>query len=57
MIGNTQKKIGKGPYRLEPTILKITDEISVFIYSSLFLDNSLLCKKIVDFLLFILTNN
>ena len=46
-----------GPDRLELTILKITGKISVVIYSLLFLDNNLLCQKIVDFLLVILTNN
>ena len=43
--------------RLESTILKITGKIFVVIYSLLFLDNNLLCQKIVDFLLVILTNN
>ena len=42
------------PDRLESTILKITGKISAVIYSLLSLDNSLLCRKIVNFLL---TNN
>ena len=46
-----------GPDCLESTILKITDKISVVIYSLLILHNSLLCQKIVDLLLVILTND
>ena len=47
----------KGPDHLESTILKITGKISVVIYSLLFFDNWLLCRKIVNFLLVISTNN
>ena len=39
-----------GPDCLESTILKITGKIFLVIYTSLFLDNSLLCRKIVDYL-------
>ena len=46
-----------GPDRLESTILKITCKISVVFYSLLFLDNSLLCQKIINFWLVILTND
>ena len=46
-----------GPDRLESTISKITGKISVVIYCLLFLDNNLLCWKIVNFLLIILINN
>ena len=46
-----------GPDHIESTILKITSKISVVIYCLLFLDNSLLCWKVVNFLLVILTNN
>ena len=46
-----------GPDHLELTILKIAGKISVIIYSLLFLDNSLLFWKIVNFLLVILKKN